>query len=391
MSPSRRKTWLWLITASVTVQILGFAAVPARVISLSGSWRFRLDPDGIGVGKRWFAEKLDDTVVLPGSTDTNGKGIFKNERVVDRLSRVWDWKGPAWYQRDVVVPESWRGKRITLLLERTKTTRVWADDVDCGAEDTLSAPQIFDLTRVLTPGRHTITVLVDNAKLPPVGPSHAVDERTQTNWNGIVGRMELRATDPVWLDEVQVYPDVGNRRATIRAVVGNIAGEAASGRIEISGRSWNTPAPASIPARPADIGAPRDRNEIAIVYDLGRDAPLWDEFHPATAMTSGSILRRSIRRRRRTCSSADGSMPMPASASRAEARSCFSPGRARSRTPWAAPSRRTSGAGPCSPARQSNAGSRPRRAPRAFSATRAIRRWPTSRPSSTATGNGGAS
>jgi hypothetical protein len=281
MSPSRGKTWLWLITASVTVQILGFAAVPARVISLSGSWRFRLDPDGIGLGKRWFAEKLDDTVVLPGSTDTNGKGIFKNERVVDRLSRVWDWKGPAWYQRDVVVPESWRGKRITLLLERTKTTRVWADDVDCGAEDTLSAPQIFDLTRVLTPGRHTITVLVDNAKLPPVGPSHAVDERTQTNWNGIVGRMELRATDPVWLDEVQVYPDVGNRRATIRAVVGNIAGEAASGRIEISGRSWNTPAPASFPARPADIGAPRERNEIAIDYELGRDAPLWDEFHPA--------------------------------------------------------------------------------------------------------------
>jgi len=28
-----------------------------------------------------------------------------------------------------------------LLLERTRTTRVWVDDKDCGADDTLSAPQ----------------------------------------------------------------------------------------------------------------------------------------------------------------------------------------------------------------------------------------------------------
>ena len=104
-------------------------------ISLSGTWRFRLDPDSLGVAKKWFAEKLDDSVTLPGTTDTNQKGVFKDERAVDRLSRVWYWKGPAWYQREVVIPESWQGKRITLVLERSKTTRVWGDDKDCGAED----------------------------------------------------------------------------------------------------------------------------------------------------------------------------------------------------------------------------------------------------------------
>jgi hypothetical protein len=44
--------------------------------------------------------------------------VFKDERADDRLSRIWYWKGPAWYQREVVIPESWKGKRITLLLER---------------------------------------------------------------------------------------------------------------------------------------------------------------------------------------------------------------------------------------------------------------------------------
>jgi len=282
--PPGRNVWHWL----VFVALAGAASVLGETVghqensvSLAGTWRFRLDPQNTGVEEKWFAAKLDDSVTLPGTTDANHKGVFKDEKAVDRLSRVWYWKGPAWYQRDVVIRDGWRGKRITLLLERTKNTRVWVDDKDCGAEDTLSAPQVFDLTRAMTPGRHTITVLVDNAKLPPVGPSHAVDERTQTNWNGIIGRMELRATDPVWLDEVQVYPDVDRKQATIRVVVGNITGQAASGRIEISGKSWNVPSSVAFPAQSAEVRAPQERNEITFTYKLGQDVPLWDEFNPA--------------------------------------------------------------------------------------------------------------
>ena len=118
--------------------------LPENTIPLAGTWRFRLDPENAGVQKKWFTERLDDSVTLPGTTDTNQKGVFKDEHAVDRLSRIWYWKGPAWYQREVVIPEAWQGKRITLLLERTKNTRVWVDDQDCGAEDTLSAPQVFD-------------------------------------------------------------------------------------------------------------------------------------------------------------------------------------------------------------------------------------------------------
>ena len=79
-------------------------------ISLAGTWRFRLDPENVGVEEKWFAEKLDDSVTLPGTTDTNQKGVFKDERAVDRLSRVWYWKGPAWYQREVVIPDVLEGQ-----------------------------------------------------------------------------------------------------------------------------------------------------------------------------------------------------------------------------------------------------------------------------------------
>lgn len=40
----------------------------------------------------------------------------------------------------------------------------------------------------------------------------------------MIGRMELRDTDPFWHEEVQVYPDVDNRQAVIKAIVGNITG-----------------------------------------------------------------------------------------------------------------------------------------------------------------------
>ena len=232
----------------------------------------------MGVAEKWYSKKLDDTVTLPGTTDENHKGILKNEAATDRLSRVWYWKGPAWYQRDVTIPESWNGKKINLLLERSKNTRVWVDGTFCGWHDSLSAAQIFDVTKAMTPGKHTITVVVDNAKLPPVGPSHAVDERTQTNWNGIIGKIELSATDPVWLDDVQVYPNAAKKEARVRVVVGNSTAKPISGNITVDCKSYNVDKPNAF--KPQTIKVDKE-GVIEFVYTPGDNVPLWDEFQPA--------------------------------------------------------------------------------------------------------------
>lgn len=181
-----------LLLVTLLVGYTSSARADEAGLSLAGTWKFRLDAGDVGVKEKWFTQTFDDTVQLPGTTDENRKGIHKDEQCIDRLSRVWYWKGAAWYQRRVTIPNAWKGKRGTLFLERTKHARVWVDGKYCGGEDTLSAPQLFDLTAAMTPGEHTITAVVDNATLPPVGPAHAVDERTQTNWNGIIGKMELR-------------------------------------------------------------------------------------------------------------------------------------------------------------------------------------------------------
>ncbi|MBM4156471.1 MAG: beta-galactosidase [Lentisphaerae bacterium] len=277
----RRVVGVLACVQAVAAAIGAPASTSDGCLSLAGTWRFRLDPDSVGVERKWFAETLDDAITLPGTTDTNQKGVLKDENAIDRLSRVWYWKGPAWYQRDVEIPESWRGRRITLLLERTKTTRVWVDDRDCGGDDTLSGFQIFDLTGALKPGRHVLTVLVDNARLPPVGPAHAVDERTQSNWNGIIGRMELRATGPVWIEDAQVYPDAARQEARVRLVIGNITGQPATGRVEVACESCNVAIPARFAKMSVAAQALARRTAVDFTYRPGDAVPLWDEFQPA--------------------------------------------------------------------------------------------------------------
>lgn len=257
------------------------SAIAAETLDLAGAWRFQLDGDKAGVDQAWYSKTLEDQVRLPGTTDENRKGILKNDAPLDMLGRVWFWKGAAWYQREVVIPESWAGKRITLTLERSKNTRVWVDGVFCGWEDTLSAPQVFDLSKVATPGKRTVTVLVDNSILPPVGPAHAVDERTQTNWNGIVGRIELEATDPVWVDEVQVTPDLKANAVKVRAVLRNATGKPASGMLKVAAQSTNVAEPQSFRSQelPVEIGG--ERSELNFTYAPNGKMPLWDEFSPA--------------------------------------------------------------------------------------------------------------
>lgn len=253
----------------------------AATIDLSGTWQFQLDPEDVGIEKAWFDKTLSEEVRLPGTTDENKKGLRNKEAHIDRLSRIWEWKGAAWYQREVEIPESWADKRITLFLERTKNCQVWVNGSYVGWDDTLSAPHIHDLSEVLRPGKNSITLLIDNSKLPPVGPSHQVDERTQTNWNGVVGILELRATDPVWIEEAQVYPDVAKRQAKVRLRIGNTTGEVARGELKVDCYGWNVEQPADFEPMRVSVEAPEGETVLEFIYKPETELPLWDEFNPA--------------------------------------------------------------------------------------------------------------
>ncbi|MBI4582966.1 MAG: discoidin domain-containing protein, partial [Planctomycetes bacterium] len=276
-------------------------------IDLDGDWAFQLDPRDEGIQEQFFNRKLEGRLRLPGSLQEQGFGnevSAETPWIGDIADRSWftdpryepyrrpgqvkvpfwlqpekHYAGAAWYQKEVMVPESWRGRRVTLFLERPHwETRLWADGREIGRQDSLSTPHVYDLSDPLSPGTRRLTLRVDNRMIVPVGVnSHSVSDQTQSSWNGIAGRLRLAAGEPVWIDDVQVFPDPDRKRARVQIVIGHQTGKPGRGELALSGRSGEYQAPEQ--KAPVSWEAGGGRTEVD--YALGEGAPLWDEFQPA--------------------------------------------------------------------------------------------------------------
>ena len=253
------------------------AAAEAENLSLAGSWRFALGSGISNATDRLPKLNLTDTIQLPGTTDENQKGKENTARDPRRLTRLHPYTGPAWYQREIVVPKDWQGQHITLFLERTKYTAAWVDDQPLGEQDSLACPHVYDLSTLLTPGTHRLTILVDNAKKPPVGDPHQLSDHTQTNWNGIIGRVELQISPPVWIEDIQVYPDIAGRKIHVHLKIENRTDKRMDGTLSYYASSG--PVKANAGGGETKVHLTGGTTEIDIDNPLAV-ARCWDEFLP---------------------------------------------------------------------------------------------------------------
>ena len=250
-------------------------------IDLQGKWRFAIDSLNAGETGQWFSKVLDDEVILPGTTDTNKKGVLntKNDET-SYLSREYSYRGKAWYQREVEIPAGWAGQVLKLTLERTKPTKIWIDNEFVGSQRNLSTKHVYDLTGKLTPGKHVITVMVDNGGGVPravLSNSHANTESTQTNWNGIIGDIRIDAMPRFYIKDIKVAPDAKAKKANIKIYLNRPEGNIESPEICILAEACNTSIKHKVQVtKTVDAGS----NEVDIDFLLGDDAVLWDEFDP---------------------------------------------------------------------------------------------------------------
>lgn len=257
-----------------------FAQQAESTLDLSGMWRFQLDPMGFGKtpGSELYLDKLSETLMLPGSTDQGGKGIKNTARYVDRLSRKFEYQGAAWYQREVVIPDHWAGKEIYLNLERCHwETTVYVDGKPAGMEENLGAPNTFLVTSFLTPGVHTLTLCVDNRlKYPMDQWNHGTTEYTQTNWNGVAGRMTLQAKEKAHLHRVNVYPDVARRQIEVVLQPAPLpAGKSGTLNLRVREKGGKVIATKSLTADSLQV-----RSGIRQTLSMGNQVKYWDEFSP---------------------------------------------------------------------------------------------------------------
>ncbi|MDR2916384.1 MAG: glycoside hydrolase family 2 [Tannerella sp.] len=269
-----------LVFAGIVLILTISCKQEVRQIDLSGQWEVLLDSLDQGVSEQWYQKNFSDPINLPGTLCDAGFGMpcslepVMEKEIFLNLKRKYDYVGPAWYKREVFIPETWDNKEIILTLERVIwNSQVWVNEKKIeGSNESLSTPHYFNLTNYLIPGRNnTIVIRVDNRKQHDISfnnLAHAYTNDTQTMWNGILGRISLTAKDKVFIEELRLTPDVDRQKVVVSVKSSN----------DISGKlifTLKDPAGRTLPVKEIQTNG----NETVFDYEI-TDPLLWDEFNP---------------------------------------------------------------------------------------------------------------
>ncbi len=145
-------------------------------------------------------------------------------------------------------------------------------------QNSLSVPHQYEITSYLKSGKNNITIRIDNRTRDiDVGKdSHSITDQTQGNWNGVVGKIELRTTPKTYIEDVQVYPDIHTKTAKVKV---NVVGTS-SGTIKLEARSFNGEHTHAVEPLVQTFTASQLSEPIELDLWIGEEMQLWDEFHP---------------------------------------------------------------------------------------------------------------
>jgi hypothetical protein len=242
-----------ILAALVALAVPAICQAERQRIDLNGQWQFRTDPQNQGMRDNWQSAGVtfDRTLAVPGSWQAQGVGE-------PRGFMRHDYAGPAWYRRTVAIPANWRGQSITLRVGGAhRYTTVFLNGKKLGEHRGFSSPFSFDATEAAKPGAdNVIAIRIENPGAAPVeGPREQKPDMPTGllnyigNWGGIYGNVELRATDPVRIEQLYVRPDVAASATTFVVRVKNGAPAAFSGDVKVAiGPKYQGTARVEVPA-----------------------------------------------------------------------------------------------------------------------------------------------
>ncbi|MEO5995817.1 MAG: sugar-binding domain-containing protein [Chitinophagaceae bacterium] len=293
-----------------------------KTINLSGQWNFQIDSSDRGVNENWITKSLTDKIQLPGSMLTNGKGNDVTATTA-WTGGIWDstwykspsfekysqpgnikypfwlqplrhYVGVAWYQKKINIPAGWNTGYSELFLERCHwETTLWVDGKEIGMQNTLGTPHRYDISEMLTPGTHNLTLRIDNRvkDIDPGIDAHSISDNTQTNWNGIVGKMQLINRPAVYISDIQLYPDVKNKLVKAVISINNLSNKNTNYSIRLTAADKN--GKQHIKPLNKKMELTNKTTIVDINYPMGNNFLLWDEFNPnvyslKTTITGGN-------------------------------------------------------------------------------------------------------
>jgi len=292
IKPKIRSGRKYLITSlSISFAILLHLSAcisPVKTIDVAGKWNFSLDSTDVGVKQNWSVKDLNGSITLPGTTDDAGYGIpntlkpkLEKPQIL-RLTRKNSYIGAAWYQKKVTIPKNWKNKNISLKLGRVIwESSLWIDGKSVGSQESLVTSHVYDISKFMTPGEHLISIRIDNRKKHSTSVkdmAHSYTNETQIMWNGIIGDINLTATDPVFISTIQVYPDIDKKTCKVLTNIKNTSQEKVIGNLHLNASLNNSSEKLSEINTKITV-APGEQ-VIESTYPMGDNMKLWDEFSP---------------------------------------------------------------------------------------------------------------
>jgi len=186
------------------------------MITLEGAWNCKLDDGTKGV--LHLPGTLDESGLGHNDTGANqwhpdaelgnaGLAFDANAPIATRLTRKYTFEGSAEISRTIAVdilPE----KRYFVYVERARELQLFVngESAQVFEKGTTSTPWIFEITNLLENGDNDFVFVSDNSypswpKEDILNSSAATDE-TQTNWNGLLGRIELIDKPYVFIKDI---------------------------------------------------------------------------------------------------------------------------------------------------------------------------------------------
>jgi len=257
-------------------------------MDLAGTWECRVGPG-----------KEPRRVRLPGSLDEIGVGDPPAAPSLGSLTRLRAYEGPAEFRREVAVPAEWAGLGLSLTIERSRSTEVFWDGESAGTSSCLSAAQRFDLGAA-TPGKHELRIVSDNASgvmsWPSVRNSHAASDGIQTNWNGVLGRIELEALPALRIADLGIVAaragETGSEVDLSFDVRDDRPIDSATGGSELEVEVVYAAGPAARASVVQRLPAlRRGALRTTIRLALGPEFPLWDDLDPRLVDLEVSLVR----------------------------------------------------------------------------------------------------
>ncbi|MBR8536658.1 hypothetical protein KDU71_13870 [Carboxylicivirga sediminis] len=256
-------------------------------IDLKGVWNVRLDPANELIAGSGKQNKTTGQIKLPGSLAENGYGLETKGSDFGVLTPTHKYIGKAWYTRTITIPKAWKGKQIELTLERVLwQSKVYVDGKELDVQDALGTAHIHCLG-TLSPGEHELTVLVDNDMIFNIGDKgHAYGEYTQSIWNGIVGRIEMKAYDHIKVQELKTYSDLSKDKLELKVKLHSALKSKASVSYEIL--SVNTGE--LVLSGESEQFIVTGTNDFNINVDVAGKLQKWSEFTPETYTLKLKVL-----------------------------------------------------------------------------------------------------